>query len=147
MRPTLALFQRACVICAASFRRWFVNLHHSVCICTAWSSHGRLDKHAKLEGRWKACSCLVSLSVCWVYVLVLDWQGLSNNMAGTRYGCLVAFYPLKWYSIIFDGLFCPKLHLLMIHGLSAIQSEMLGCLKPHQNNCFDMSWFLSWQWH
>lgn len=76
---------------------------------TALSSHGRLDKHARLGGRWKAvCLCLVSLSVCWFCVVQLDWHGLSNNMAGRQYESLVGFYPLKWYSIIFDALFLPQ---------------------------------------
>lgn len=114
----------------------------------ALSSHGGLDKHAKLGGRWKAaCLCLVSLSVCCFCVPQLDWHGLSNNMAGRQYESLVGFCPLKLYSIIFWwGVYlfiflCPKPRLIMIQGSSAIHIERLSCLKRDQNNCFDMSHF------
>lgn len=64
MRPTLAPFQRARVVCAASSRQKFLSRHRRVCICSALSSHRGLDKHATLRRRWKAaCLCLVSLSV------------------------------------------------------------------------------------
>lgn len=92
-----------CYMC--SFLQALVSEPSSFCMhmhSTALSAHGRLDKHAKLGGRWKlACLCLVSLSVCWLCVPQHDWHGLSNNMAGRQYESLVGIYPLKWYSIIF----------------------------------------------
>lgn len=118
---------------------------------TVLSLHGGLDKHAKLGGRWKAaCLCLVSLSVCCFCVPQPDWHHLSNNMAGRQFESLVGFYPLKWYSITFWWtFFCSKPHLIMIQSTNAIHIEMLRCLKPDHNNCFDMSYFFSlpWQWH
>lgn len=95
-----------------SFLRALVSEPSSLCMhmhSAALSSHGGLDKHAKLGGRWKAgCLRLVSLSVCGFCILQLDWHGLSNNMAGRQNESLVGFYPLKWYSIIFDGLSLPE---------------------------------------
>lgn len=68
----------------------------------ALSSHRGLDKHATLRGRWKAaCLCLVSLSVFCFFAPLLDWHGLSNNMAGRQYESLPGFYPLKWFSVTF----------------------------------------------
>lgn len=160
MRPTLALFQRACVICAASSRHKFLNLHRWVCTCAALSSHRGLDKHATLRRRWKAaCLCLVSLSVFCFFALQLDWHGLSNNMAGRQYESLPGFYPLKWFLvtflIFFKGLFyhllfyayifsfAPSHASLWFWKANAIHIEMLCCLKPDQNNCFDMSFLFS----
>lgn len=63
-----------CYMC--SFLQALVSEPSSFCMhmhCTALSSHGKLDKHAKLGGRWKAlCLCLVSLSVCLFCVPQLD---------------------------------------------------------------------------
>lgn len=39
------------------------------------------------------------------------------------------------------GFFRSKPRLIMIRNTNAIHIEMLCCLKPDQNNCFDMSCF------
>lgn len=94
------------------------------------------------DGKQHACAS--SACLCCFCGPHPDWHALSNNMAGRQYESLVKFCPLKWYSITFWwASFCSKPRLIMIQNLSAIHVEAPLCLKPDQNNGFDMSCFSS----
>lgn len=138
-----------CYMC--SFLQALVSEPSSFCMhmhSTSLSAHGRLDKHAKLGGRWKpVCLCLVSLSVCLFCVPEHDWHGLSNNMAGRQYESLVGIYPLKWYSIIFwwtSFFLCLKLCLLMMQGPAPFTLKSFVTWRLIKNKCCDVS-FSPWQ--